>query len=391
MKEVYLDWAATAPVDTRILERMKEASIAAYGNPSSTHNAGRDARSRIEGARTVCAGLLGISPSQLLFTSGGSESNAISLLSLLRRKRSGRILISSIEHASVWELGPLFSELGYEVVHLKPNKDGLVEAESVSRKLSPDTVAVAVMGVNNETGAIQPIKEIGDHIRSYERIHDTSIHFHCDMVQALAKIPIDLSTLPVDTAAFSGHKIGAPRGIGMLYIRNSFPVLFTGGGQEHGMRPGTENTPAIAALELALQNRFVDAKTDFSLACEISEYLCNGIQETDGCRFIPENRRENTGRFSPYIVSFSVAPVPGEVFARVLSDRGILIGTGSACSSNRRKKKARVLDSMGVPEDIAAGVVRVSFSHTTTISDVDTFVRVMRKELAILQRTLRRK
>lgn len=388
MNEIYLDWAATAPADPEVLDRMSEVGRSIYGNPSSTHRAGKAARKHIEESRRTAAELLDTSPDRIVFTSGGSESSAIPLLSLLRKKRRGRILISSIEHPAVWETISLFTELGYEIIEIPPDSSGIVQPEQVSRALSPDTIAAAVMAVNNETGAIQPVADIGRLIREYEKKEHCSILFHCDMVQALGKIPIAVDKWQVDTAAFSAHKLGGPRGIGILYRRRDLSVLFSGGGQEDGLRPGTENTAGIAGFCLAMQKHIPGVRNEHDRAGELADRLIQAVQETDGCRLLPESRSEQQELFSPYIVSFSVAPVPGEVFTRVLNDRSILIGSGSACSSNRQKKHARVLHSMGVNDEVARGAVRVSIGYTTTMSEIETFIHIMREELKTLQTSL---
>jgi len=388
MNEIYLDWAATAPVDPEVLDRMTDVSLSLYGNPSSPHSAGRAARKYIEESRRIAADLLDSSPDRIVFTSGGSESSALPLLSLLRKKRRGRIVISAIEHAAVWETISLFSELGYDVIEVKPDRSGIVGPEQIAKALSPDTAAVAVMAVNNETGAIQPVSEIGRLIRDYEKKERGSILFHCDMVQALGKIPIEVEKWHVDTAAFSAHKLGGPRGIGVLYHRRDLPVLIFGGGQEDGIRPGTENTAGIAGFCLSMQKHLSNLHNEYNRAVELSSRLITAILETDGCRLIPESRPEMEDKFSPYIVSFSVSPVPGEVFTRVLDDRSILVGSGSACSSNRQKKHARVLHAMGVNDEVARGAVRISIGYTTTMSDIETFIQIMREELKTLRTSL---
>ncbi len=388
MNDIYLDWAATAPIESEVLLRMTEVGRSIYGNPSSSHRAGKTARKFIEESRLTAAELLDSSPDRIVFTSGGSESSAIPLFCLLRKKRRGRILISSIEHAAVWEMTSLFTELGFEVIEVLPDSSGIVRPEQISAYLSPDTVAVAVMAVNNETGALQPVAEIGRRIRGYEKKERCSILFHCDMVQALGKIPIDVEGWKVDTAAFSAHKLGGPRGIGILYHRRDLPVLFSGGGQEAGIRPGTENTAGIAGLCLSMQKRLSTLDTEYNRVSELADHLIQAVLETDGCRILPESRPNQKGSFSPYIISFSVSPVPGEVFSRVLSDRSIMIGSGSACSSNQQRKQARVLHSMGVSDEIARGAVRISLGYSTTEAEIDTFIKIMREELKTLRTSL---
>ena len=389
MKKIYLDWAATAPADPAILQQMHDISRNVYGNPSSSHSSGRTARKHIDHSRRLSADVLNVSPDQIVFTSGGSEANAIPLLSLIRRKKSGRIIISAIEHAAVWEFSSLYAELGYDLIEIKPDQYGIIRADKLAQVLTPDTIAVAVMAVNNETGAIQPVDELGEVIGKFEKHSGASIHFHCDMVQAAGKIPLQLKRWNVDTAAFSAHKIGGPRGTGILYVKEKFPVLFSGGGQEYGMRPGTENTAGIRAISEALGNRLENTEKDFAHASRLNSRLVSGIERIEGCSLIPELRPQMVSCFSPYILSFSAAPVPGEVLTRVLNDRGVLVGSGSACSSNRQKKHGRVLRAMGTDSSIAGGVVRVSIGHSSTMEEIESFHDILREELKLLRKTLK--
>jgi len=389
MEEIYLDWAATAPVESDILKIMQETNRSFFGNPSSKHSAGRKARRIIEESRNTCADLLAVDPASVFFTSGGTESDAIPLLSLLRKRKGGHIILSSIEHDAVWEFKSLFSDLGFKVSTVEPDREGFIRPDKIRSLLTPETCAAAVMGVNNETGAIQPLAGIGKIIRDFEKKNRISIHFHSDLVQALGKIPLKLKEWDIDSAAFSSHKIGGPRGIGILYLKKSIHALSIGGGQEGGIRPGTENTSAIRGMTAALQNRSELMEAEFRSAEELMSLLIERLNQTDGCTIIPENRMPKDDRFSPYIITFSVAPVPGEVFTRVMNDRGILIGSGSACSANKQRKQSRVLRSMNIPERAARGAVRVSIGHSTERKNIDTFNRIFTEEILRLRSTLR--
>ncbi len=393
METIYLDWAATSPMEPDIATQMAQMYVHTYGNPSSAHSIGREAREILEKSRKLCSSLLKVEAEQLVFTSGGTEANTIPLLSLLRKTPTGEIVLSSIEHSAVYELGSLFRNLGYHVKEVSPDTDGIIRPEAVRKKLSPKTIAVAVMHVNNEIGSIQPIQEIAREVRSFENENSCRIHFHCDAVQALAKIPVYPEVLGADSLAFSGHKFRGPKGTGLLYTRKKIIPLSSGGGQEFSMRPGTENIPGIWAFCESLKQRTHQMEKEYSHACELRDTLWEQVKEIEGVEFFPAQRgaldSASELSYSPYIIALSLAPVPGEVCARVLNDRGISIGTGSACSSNREKKRGRVIYSITSDEEIARGIIRISFGPTTTKSDIEAFSYSLKQEIKLLRKTVR--
>lgn len=390
MKGIYLDWAATTPIDPDISYRLHEDRLRYVGNPSSPHRLGRDARTYLEESRRRCGEALGVDPARLVFTSGGTESDVIPLLSLLRKNRhGGDILLSSIEHSAVFELAPVFRDFGFRVNFVNPDERGVVQPDAVEASLTPDTIAVAIMMVNNETGAVQPIREISRLLKNFEKKSTRRIHFHCDAVQALGKISFQLSDIGVDSAAFSAHKLRGPRGSGLLYLKNELPVLSSGGGQERGFRPGTEDPASTAAMASAVER----ALDNFSPNLDLTNKLCTTLHESlEGEEYfpIPAARFREIEFYSPYIVSLSFPPIPGEVLARVLSDCGCLVGTGSACSSNRREKKERIAEAMGLSEEIARSTIRVSFGPETTVGEVETFSKVLLEEVKLLRTGLKR-
>ena len=389
MEKIYLDWAATAPLDPEIAPDMVEMYLHSYGNPSSTHSVGRAAHTVLERSRELCASLLKVEARQLVFTSGGTESNTLPLLALIRQKLRGEIVLSKIEHSAVYELSSLFRELGYQIKEVMPDENGVIQAAAVRKQLSQDTVVVAIMLVNNEVGSIQPIEEIAQEIRRYERQQKIRIHFHCDAVQGLGKLSIEPQKLGVDSMAFSGHKFMGPKGVGLLFTHRDFIPLASGGGQEYGLRPGTENVPGIWAFTAALKKRYENMNAEYAHVRELRDALFEHLRAIEGVTPFPLKRESMPADiFSPYITALSVAPVPGEICARVLNDRGFAVGTGSACSSNRRKKSGRVIYAMTSDEKTAQGIIRISFGPATRVSEVESFAATLKQELKLLRQTV---
>ena len=380
----YLDWAATAPPDPEVIEAMAHAALEFSGNPSSPYPAGKAARSALEDGRTRSARVLGCLPEQLAFTSGGSEANAIVLLSKLLLREPGTILISAIEHPSLAETASILTTQGWKIKEITPEQDGRITGKRLSRTLekNPDTRLLAVMGVNNETGAIQPLKELAACLRNFqkENTRGRPIHFHADLVQAAGKIPVNLKELDIDTASFSAHKFRGPRGIGLLYHRNpGFEAFIRGGGQEHGVRPGTENTPGAAALALALEKYGQPSLT----VTENGAWLLKELREqpllAERVKIIPENREQpdSAAYYAPGIIALSCPPIPGEVLSRVLADDGFSVSTGSACSNNKKGKLPKTLTAMKVPGNIAAGMIRISIGSTTSRKELESFIEAL--------------
>ena len=396
MNTLYFDWAAGAPVDQEVLEGIRDISVRFYGNPSSIHRAGREAEELLNTSRVRFSELLGCRDDEIIFTSGGTESNNLVLFSLLSMKPGKRLVLSSIEHASVYEPAKKLGRLGFDVQFVPVNKNGFVEPEKIEEALDERTVMVSLMLVNNETGAVQPVSEIAYLIRKYSERHGRKIHFHTDAVQAFGKIHFNPVEMGVDSASLSAHKIGGPRGVGALFLKRGsiMESLYCGGGQEYGLRPGTENTPGIYVFVLAAERRLSGMDEELERAGELESFLIHELLSMEDVHIIPEIRgevvdmrcggeesfqkrhvspalrrgmkssRDKKFRFSPYILSVSFPPLPGEVLVRGLEGRGILVGTGSACSS-KKKERFRVFDSMKVPRDISSSSIRISTGHTT--------------------------
>ena len=247
----YLDWAATSVPDKEIIRKTAETAIEIYGNPSSKHGEGLKAKELLEKSREICSESLSVPVKSIFFTSGGTESNNMALFSLLRKKKRGKLLISSIEHPAVSEPCRILKEAGFTVIKINPGKDGIIKPESFLKHLDTDVQFAAMMLVNNETGAVQPVKETAALIKNFAKENNTKIHFHCDAVQGIGKIRVDVSDKNIDTVSISAHKFSGPRGCGLLIINSMLLPLFSGGGQEAGKRAGTENLPGIYGTALA--------------------------------------------------------------------------------------------------------------------------------------------
>ncbi len=405
--EHYFDWAATSPEDKEILRESLEIALESFGNPSSTHAAGKEARKIFEEARERSAKAIGVKPSQIFFTSGGTESDHIPLLSVLNSPmisegKRGRIILSAIEHPALREQCSELKHLGFEVVSVNPDKNGFISAEAISEKITPDTLFITVMAVNNETGCIQPIYEIADAITK-AAAGKRKPHFHVDCVQAAGKIPLDLSYKGIDSAALSSHKICGPRGIGILYLAREIRPFLTGGGQENGIRSGTENLFGAVAFSKCLEKYYISGKFNAEkLNCEKSERteseksarqtgsennsdktasyerfltqkkwtgdFISKLSELKNCVLVPEIRADLDGevqdKFSPWVLQAAFKGIPGNVMVRALDAKGFFISTGSACSS--KKQSRPILAAMNASREVQDSAVRFSFGPLTT-------------------------
>lgn len=414
--EHYFDWAATSPEDAVILREALEIAIEHYENPSSVHSGGIEARKVLEEARERSAKAMGVKAEQVYFTSGGTESDHIPLLSLLAKPSSsqkGRIILSGIEHPALREQCDQLKKLGFDVVTVNPNKDGFVSVESIAEKITSDTLYVTVMAVNNETGCVQPIYEIADKITELSQ-GKRRPHFHVDCVQAAGKIPLNLSYKGIDSAALSAHKICGPRGIGILYLSNpeKFKGFLIGGGQEKNVRSGTENLFGAVAFSKVLEKYYLntviskcveksttDNNRHFDSAqgdnqfdklnhhkkqIELTRKFLKSLSEIKNCRIVPEFRTgtvvstgSTTENFSPYVVQAAFLGIPGNVMVRALDAKGFAISTGSACSA--KKQSRPILDAMKTSREIQDSAVRFSFGALTTEKGMEELLQAVKE------------
>jgi cysteine desulfurase len=372
MSTHYLDWAASAPPYPEIIKASANLALETFGNPSSRHSVGREASKLLEEARTYLAVSMGTTPEHIIFTSGGTESDAMALLSASGFKPGVSMVISAIEHPAIDEQARFLESVGVKVFRIRPDADGVVDAAAVAHAIRKDTVLVSVMAVNNETGAIQPIRGIAEAIRTAAENFGRTPFFHCDAVQALGKIPFNVKTAGIDGAAFSAHKLGGPRGIGALYLRKNLSPIVRGGGQERGIRPGTQNTAGAWALARAAELSLASMEAAYQKAAAFEKVLIDGVRSIPGAVIVPLSRLPGDTRYSPYIASIAFPGLGGETMARILDDEGIQVSTGSACSGGTKGR--RVLDAMGVDPEVSFASIRVSTGRDTTKDDVYAFL-----------------
>lgn len=379
----YFDWAATAPQDQQILTESLQEALECMGNPSAMHSEGQKARKAFENARALSAKVLGVRPEQVYFTSGGTESDHIPLLSLMNREmdskgKRGTVILSAIEHPALREQCALLSKQGFNIVHISPDKNGFISAQSIIEKLTADTLYVAVMAVNNETGCIQPVYEIADALTK-ESEGKRRPHFHVDCVQAAGKVPLDLSYPGIDSAALSAHKLCGPRGIGILVLKKSIKPFLVGGGQESNIRSGTENLFGAIAFAKCLEKYY--RPLNFDQQEENTRSFIEELKLIPGCTLVPEARadtsKETQKHFSPYIIQAAFKGIPGNVMVRALDAKGFCISTGSACSA--RKQSRPILAAMNASREIQDTAVRFSFGSLTEKKDMESLFNAIKE------------
>ncbi len=388
----YLDWAATSPPDGAILADAALVAAANYGNPSSKHALGAAAKAALEDARgrLVRAVTAASAKGRIAFTGGGTESDAIPLLAVLRAalnaKRDGSIkrlhlVVAEIEHAAVYEEAQLLRSLGLGLTFVASESDGRLDPLKIGAAVERETALVAVMAVNNETGAVQPIAEIARSIAAAAAaLGRAPPRLHVDAVQALGKVAFDPAASGASTAAYSAHKLRGPRGVGALWVAEALPgsgplePLSVGGGQEGARRPGTESLQGAWAFAAAAGAAASDFAQRVARARALEARLLSGLASIPGAQALPLGRTPGDERYSPFIVSSAFPGLSGEVLARALSDAGVAVSTGSACSGNLKRAGRRVLLAMGLPEELAASAIRVSTGDLSSESDIDSFL-----------------
>lgn len=365
---IYLDYAATSPVCPAALEAARKAMAEDWGNPSSGYPLGKAAARRRDEDRETVAAALGCKPAELFFTSCGTEGDnwAIAAAVALNQKKGRHIITTAIEHAAVLEPMKALEREGFEITYLKPDRCGDIDPQAVAAALRPDTILVSMMLVNNELGSILPVRAAAEAIRSA----NSPALLHTDAVQAFLKIPFTPAQLGADLVTLSGHKIEAPKGIGALYIREALQKtlkpLLLGGGQERGLRPGTEPTAQIAAFAAAVQAWQPDTPQRIRA---VRDYAAQTLGAIDGIQVL-------TGPHSaPHILAISLPDFSGQTVVEALGSQGVCISSGSAC---HRGKPSHVFAALPLPQKVKYGAVRVSFGPDSTAADVDKLSALLR-------------
>lgn len=379
--EVYFDNSAT----TRVLEPVKEIVVKVmtedYGNPSARHRMGMAAEQYVKEAAETIAGTLKVSAKEIIFTSGGSESNNMALIeTAMANKRAGNHIISTaVEHASVYNPLAFLEEQGFRVTYLPVDSQGHISLQELEAAIEPETILVSVMYVNNEIGAVEPVEEIAKVIKK----KNPSILFHVDAIQAYGKFVIRPKRQGIDLLSVSGHKIHAPKGIGFLYVNERVKIkpLIYGGGQQRGMRSGTENVPGIAGLGVAAREMYQDHSAKMERMYDLKDYMMERLREMEGVTI-----NSLPGKASaPQIVSASFAGTRSEVLLHALEEKGIYVSSGSACSSNHPAVSG-TLKGIGVKADLLDSTLRFSFGVYNTKEEADYCIEALKSLLPVLRR-----
>lgn len=391
-KEIYLDNAATTKVLPSVCEYMVKVMSDDFGNPSSLHMKGFTAEQYIKEAKKSIASVLKVDAKEIVFTSGGTESNNMAIIggAMANQRRGRHLITTSIEHASVYNPFIWLEEQGFEVTYLPVDDQGTVSLEALKKALRDDTILVSVMAVNNEIGTIQPLDKIGQMIKE----KNPDILFHVDAIQGFGKIEIYPSKLHVDLLSVSGHKLHGPKGVGFLYIRDKIKVrpLILGGGQQKDMRSGTENVPGIAGLGEAVRQIFKDFSIKQKNLYGLREKFVDGLSQLEGVKvngFAHRTEGEETYHgAAPHVISVSFDNIRAEVLLHALEERGIYVSSGSACSSNHPAISG-TLKAIGVEKKYLDATIRFSLCYDTTEEDILTCLEVLKALLPMLRRFTR--
>ena len=382
--EVYLDNSATTRCFDEVAALMTQIMCEDYGNSSSLHRKGVQAEKYIRYANDVIARNLKVNEKEIFFTSGGTESDNLALIGCARANcRSGRHLITTqIEHPAVLKTMKYLEEEGFRVTYLPVDKKGCIRMEDLQRAITGETILVSIMHTNNEVGSMQPIAEAGALIKRM----NPKILFHVDAVQGYGKFRIYPKKMKIDLLSVSGHKIHGPKGIGFLYVDEKVkikPILF-GGGQQNGIRSGTENVPAIAGLAKAVEIIYSGLNQEIEKLYQIKRAFVEGVQKIEDV--IVNGHPDETG--APHVVSVSIRGVRSEVLLHALEDKGIYVSAGSACSA-RKPQPSATLRAMGVSEDMLGSTIRFSFSIFTTMEEINYTLQTMYDIIPMLRRYTR--
>ncbi|HNZ82159.1 MAG TPA: cysteine desulfurase family protein [Sedimentibacter sp.] len=377
---VYLDNSATTKIRDEVMKEIADANENLYGNPSSLHRMGLSAEKKINEARKFAARLIGAKPQEIYFTGGGTESNNIAIFGHLSNlNKQNNIITTKIEHPSVYNVFKQFEDK-CQVKYLGTDEKGRINIQELGDMVDENTLLISIMHVNNEIGAVQELEEIAAVIKRKNK----NARLHVDAVQSYGKIKIDVNKLSLDTLSFSSHKIHGPKGVGGLYIRSPLklgPLVF-GGGQERGIRPGTENTTGIMGFGKACELLYDSFKEETIKLYSLKKIYVERLKEIEDIKI---NSPEEG---APHIISVSFKNVPGEVLVHYLEDRYIYVSTGSACSSKSRDN--RILDAINLGREYREGTIRISLGHFNSLEEVEYVIDSIKQSVKDIRSITRR-
>lgn len=379
--DAYLDNSATTKVYDSVKNVMVKVMLEDYGNPSSMHMKGLEAENYVKEAIKIIAKSLKATEKEIIFTSGGTESNNMALIgtAMANKRRGNHIITTKIEHASVSNTVKYLEEEGFRISYLPVDNNGIVDLEALKKELCEDTILVSTMYVNNEIGAVEPVEEIGKIIKDYNK----DIVYHVDAIQAYGKYNIVPKKANIDLMSVSSHKIHGPKGVGFIYIKEKTKIkpIILGGGQQKGMRSGTDNVPGIAGMAQAVKEIYTDFDKKIDKMYELREAFIDGVKKIDG--IVVNGKEDRTN--APHIVSVSFAGIRSEVLLHALEDKNVYVSAGSACSSNK-PAISETLKSIGVDNSLLDSTVRFSFSTMTTIDEIEYALSVLEQIVPVLRR-----
>lgn len=380
---IYLDYAATTPTDPEVLKTMLPYFTDHYGNAESLHSKGLEAKQAIDQARNIVAHALNCQPSEIIFTSSGTESNNLAIIGAARanKAKGNHLITSKIEHPSVLNVFKyLESKENFKVTYLDVNQDGVVDINDLKKALTKETTLVSIMYANNEIGTIEPIEEIG------KLCHQHGIIFHTDACQAAEYFSLDVKKLNLDLLTINGSKIYGPKGTGILYIKKTTKIepIFSGGSQEHGLRASTHNTPGIIGIAKALEIAQQNYQEENQRISQLRDYLTKNLLEKIP-NIILNSPTSKNGICLPHIINISIPPFDGKDLLLQLDNHGILVSTGSACNSGKNGV-SHVLTAIGRKENLCRSSLRISLGKYTKKSDLDQLLEILPKITKELKR-----
>ena len=394
--EVYLDNSATTRVTEQVGKRMYQMMTIDYGNPSSKHRMGMIAEQHMKEAAKIVADSMKVEPKEIIFTSGGTESNNLALLGVVNanRRKGKHIITTRVEHPSVHEPIKYLEENGYEVSYVSVDQYGKIKKDELYQQINEDTLMVSIMYTNNEIGSVQDISEIASEIKKRNK----EVIFHVDAVQAFGKYRIHPKRDGIDLLTISGHKIHGPKGSGILYVSDKIKInpLILGGGHQRGIRSGTENVPAIVGLGQAISELYTDFDDKIEKMYQLKQHFLQEVNQLEGTRInglpkecFDEFKMEWIKKTAPHIMSVSFTGVRSEVFLHALEDKGIYVSSGSACSSHH-PKPSETLTAIHLPKDLMDSTLRFSMSDMTTLEEINYTLDGVKELLPVLRRYTRK-